>query len=117
MSGKCEGSNLQVKRNDSFPFMDSSKTSSALVANCYGLVIIESYEVARSSLGTPSRAPPDSSRDDNPAVPACSRNVNLTVRSAVTYSHSRYLRMIGAYNSASCGLAPVLARWYQRTAP
>ena len=41
--------------------------------------ITESYEVARSSLGTPSRAPRDSNGDVTPAAPACSRNVNSTV--------------------------------------
>ena len=39
----------------------------------------ESYEVARSSRGTSSRAPRDSNGDVTPAAPACSRNVNLTV--------------------------------------
>ena len=59
--------------------MDSSKTSSASGANCCRLAITESYGVARSSLGTPSRAPRDSNGDVTPAAPACSRNVNLTV--------------------------------------
>ncbi|TDI44701.1 MAG: DDE domain-containing protein [Acidobacteria bacterium] len=48
-------------------------------ANCCKLAITESYGVARSSLGTPSRAPRDSNGDVIPAAPACSRNVNLTV--------------------------------------
>ena len=79
VSGKCEGSNLQVKRSDSYPCMDSSKISSASDANCCKLAITESYEVARSSRGTPSRAPRDSNGDVTPAALACSRNVNLTV--------------------------------------
>ncbi len=51
-SGKCESSNLQVKRSDSCPCTDSSKTSSASGANCCRLAIIGSCEVAPSSLGT-----------------------------------------------------------------
>ena len=61
--------------------MNSSKTSSASGANCCRLAITESYGVARSSLGTPSRAPRDSNGDVTPAAPARSRNVNLTVPS------------------------------------
>ena len=49
--------------------MDSSKTSSASGANCYRLAITESYGAARSSLGTPSRAPRDSNGDVTPAAP------------------------------------------------
>ena len=49
--------------------MDSSKTSSASGANCCRLAITESYGAARSSLGTPSRAPRDSNGDVTPAAP------------------------------------------------
>jgi len=43
------------------------------------LGIPESYGVARSSLGTPSRAPRDSNGEATPAAPTCSRNVDFTV--------------------------------------
>ena len=51
VSGKCESSNLLVKRNDSCQCTDSSKTSSASDATCCKLVIIESYESRFSHLG------------------------------------------------------------------
>ena len=56
VSGKCESSNLLVKRNDSCRCTDSSKTSSASDATCCKLVITESYEVALFSSGTRLRA-------------------------------------------------------------
>ena len=52
MNGQCEGQNLRVKPSDSCPFMDWSKTSSAPGGTCCRRVITESFEVARSSLGT-----------------------------------------------------------------
>ncbi len=57
------------------------KTSSGSGVTCCKLAITESYGVARSSLGTPLRAPRDSNGDVISAAPACSRNVNLTVPS------------------------------------
>ena len=52
VNGKCDGSNLRVKPSDSCPFMDLSKTSSASDDTCCKRVITDSFEVARSSLGT-----------------------------------------------------------------
>ena len=52
-SDKCGGSNLLVKPNDSCLCTDSSKTSFGSGVTCCALAITESYEDARSSLGTP----------------------------------------------------------------
>ena len=59
----------QAQRFLSCQCMDSSKTSSASGATCCRLAITESYGVARSSLGTSSRAPRDSNGDVTPAAP------------------------------------------------